>query len=84
MAHVGRALPQLAARGVPPRFFGQCAAAYTALTLAAVVITRTELRLPLVHYRSQRIQVPASLSGRPLKRQVESRNGRGAAVMIVC
>lgn len=57
MAHLARALPLAAAAAVPPRFFAQCAGAYVALTLAAVVLTRTELRLPLVHYRASRAQV---------------------------
>lgn len=61
MAHLARALPLATARAVPPRFFAQCASAYIALTLAAVVLTRTELRLPLVHYRALRTQVHQKL-----------------------
>lgn len=54
MAHLGRALKVIGKAGVPPRFYVQCGAAYAALTLAAVIITRTELQLPLVHYCTQR------------------------------
>lgn len=45
------------AAGMPSRFYAQCVGAYVALTLAAVVLTRTELLLPLVHYRTQRAEV---------------------------
>jgi hypothetical protein len=54
VAHIAAALPAVIAAGVPPRFYAQCAAAYAGLTLAAVVLTRTELQLPLVHFRTQR------------------------------
>lgn len=66
MAHIRRALPAVIAAGVPPRFYAQCAGAYVALSMAAVVLTRTELLLPLVHYRTQRAEVGASRFGTDL------------------
>jgi hypothetical protein len=56
VAHVAHALPVVIKAGVSPRFYAQCAAAYAGLTLAAVVLTRTELQLPLVHFRTQRAE----------------------------
>lgn len=69
MARIRRALPAVIAAGVPPRFYAQCVGAYVALSMAAVVLTRTELLLPLVHYRTQRAEAPAR------RRRSESSDG---------
>jgi len=74
MAHLARALPLAAAAAVPPRFFAQCAGAYVALTLAAVVLTRTELRLPLVHYRASRAQVNKTIQSHCSRKLLYSRS----------
>ena len=85
VALVVRSWPSLWGAAVPPWFLPAVGAAYLLLALAAVYLTQTELRMPLVHYR-MRAQVglapPLSFPPRTLTKDPIAY--RDSGVLLVC